>query len=971
MVSSKVSQQKLYDMGQTSSQLGPQSLEDPAMKDTRKSQGDKPKSKKSKRKSAEMEETIGAEEDTARVLLQMSGAHSRDSRTRFYNEHDSQASAQLISESSPAHALNRPNISDMTMEPSRKIKHREKTITKKAAKNDNGVPSNEEAPRRGHPSTPPRQRDRSTTPASRPSLTQTTMAIDEIHTSDEEAASILEEYQKENDINGFSQQLPDAPGLSYPESPIYSSYQLPVLNHVSPLPQEKPKKKRKRNRGSTLENAGRSESTWQDTEGQYTFNVGSKAFDSSCIDRGYSANMFGNLQVDNMPIDPELHSMNAFPPSADLSTLGGEEDDLAQQSLQKVKRKNNSTYPRKRQRIEELQHTGNEEVPYHSPYIELNEYGRDPQDHVLPGFEDSQHRMSVELGSPFVGDSDRNHRGSDNRPGHVESTRKPNISIKGKSQQDKKKKHGEQKANVTGRPLKEVSEKGGVFSAAELAKLEAFRESYCEANNMSLWQYNSLIHSNIRGNPQAAAIYNEIHDLVPYRPRSSVQRFCRRRFHNFSARGIWTAEEDEMLKDAVAQKGKSWKAVGELIDRFPEDCRDRYRNYLDRAAENRNKEAWTEAEVLNLCRAILDCLQMMREERRRTREENIGRGAPVSETDSDREAEEMKLINWQIISDRMASFGSSRSRLQCNFKWNKIKGNDRNRYLKEIKLAREGLRRLQDGDYTANNATNSTGWRMRQASKKVINMKPGDRYDFLKAILDSAAPTEGNIPWRLLGDEVFRNKWSTTERKAAWTMMKAEIPGSDAMDYREIVHRHLTSIVELGDEERWDPDIHGWAEETKAKRSKPSNMGERKGQKETKREKKAKARALEKERRQGIKSNEFIHDSDEDEAVVGALPRDVSFNMALNGQSGHNRFDLLRTPGTKNDRPTSDREGSITTDEQEEPAKNILQENDNSRDSLFGSDGEEQDMADGDISADLAGRVRSLRHIAAMDGNES
>lgn len=245
-----------------------------------------------------------------------------------------------------------------------------------------------------------------------------------------------------------------------------------------------------------------------------------------------------------------------------------------------------------------------------------------------------------------------------------------------------------------------------------------------------------------------------------------------------------------------------------MIDRFAEDCRDRYRNYHVNAT-NRNREHWTEAEVKNLCWAVYDCMKEMKAERRKAREEKFdGRDVPDSEPESDQEVGELKLINWQAVSDRMGSAGGGRSRLQCSFKWGKLKTAERDRYWKDLKaVVNDKSRSIQ-----RKSTQQDKHWRLRRARKKLDNMKTGDRYDFLQALATCGAVNIGNIPWRLLGDEEFRAKWRTVDRKAAWEKFKAEVPGSAEMDYRDVINRLLTKLLAKHSnqlDERWDPRKDG------------------------------------------------------------------------------------------------------------------------------------------------------------------
>ena len=498
---------------------------------------------------------------------------------------------------------------------------------------------------------------------------------------------------------------------------------------------------------------------------------------------------------DDVPIDPELNRLEA---AAGLPTyhISSGDQISCQPSTLRDGEEDSSRRGHKRRRTQadknkKLIQEANEKFRHGDGNSDL------PEDEPILGLEDEKHRMAKDLGTEYTEDTE------------VEDLRR---------QQKNKKSKASTRSNKRRNSMTRSPTNIHVFSENEIATLDRFRDNYCQINDMTHHQFNSIIQSNIRGNHRAINLFGEIQELFPHRTRSYVQRFCRRRYHNFHSRGVWKPEEDNALRLAVEQKGTSWKAVGEMLDRFAEDCRDRYRNYLIDSAQHRNRDAWNEIEVVHLSQALLDCTGMMRLDRYRRKQEKFGRDVPISDADSDQEKEDMKFVNWQIVSELMAKYGSSRSRLQCSFKWNKIRDEDRKRYLKDVAEARKGLGTLEVGNYTANNMKISTGWRLRRASKKVLNMRSGDKYDLLRAILDAGAASEDNIPWRFVGDEDLRHRWTATERRAAWLMMKKEIPDSHDMDWRHIVNQLLTLRLNEGIGEHWDPEMHGWIEGSEEKK---------------------------------------------------------------------------------------------------------------------------------------------------------
>ena len=911
MVSLRASRSRV-DMGQTSSQPQPPPPEQSATKSQRKSKVKKGKSKKSKRKSAEMERPIDQEEEeSARTLMEISKAPIQQGRTSYYeNEHA--LSPQLMIKSSPIH-------SSSAAEPIRKSKSckaNDKREVKKQSQTDIYELSGSEERSNGAqqhpdiPSTPPAQVDRSSPSPYRPNIALVN-ALDDIST-DDDAVAAYEEYAKDTtspdppdlpdrDIYNFSQQPPNPFDQEEIGSAMHIPNSLPTNGCVLSPSAEKQKKKRKR--------MDRQEKLAHE-RGQY---IPPREINGFLEFHTSSADLFRLHEGDKMPIDPELHSIDALASSANLWDLKNESLDTVQKNGKSSSR-HGSSQPRKRRRLEVLPGPKTADLPYMSPYSFQHDQ-ENIKDQVLPGYEDLQRQSSHGLGSPFTDDAvERN-------PEHSGDGVQNNKSIKRKSKGErvtarpKKEREGSEEDDKIERAKEDKAENGGAFSTVEALKLDAFRNNHCEANDMSIWQFNSLIQSPMRGNAQVTALFNEIHDILPYRPRISVQKFCKRRFHNFS-RGSWDAAEDEMLKLAVAEKGKAWKRIGDSLGRMPEDCRDRWRNYIVNS-EHRNREQWTAAEVMNLCTAIIECMQLMKEDRKRAREE--GEDMPASE--SDQELEDMKNTNWQAVSDRMGEHGGGRSRLQCSFKWGQLKKREQADYLKAILESRD----IEKKEYTP--AKNP--WRMKMASKKVANMKPGDIHAFLQAVVDSNVPEEGNIPWKSLGDHEFRSTWTATDKKVAWSRLKRKVPGSESMDFRSVVNELLSQVIDQGEDalnERWDPELHGDVSEKK---------NGKKRKKYTRRTTTGKGKEeIDPTNLHLQRSKEFDDDSEDMHGNVEGQAR----SGAIEPQ-GYNRYHALSM--------ADDIDGEMTADDQND----IF----NDRRNANGH----PPMADGELSPEFAGRLQS------------
>ena len=926
MGNSRASQSRA-DMGQMSSQPRAPSAEASASKFQSKSKDKKGKPKKSRRKSVEMERPIDQEEEeSARTLLQISKAPMQQSRTPYY-EDGRALSAQLIVESSPM----RPSTEPIRKSKSRKIN--DKKGTKKRARDIYDFESSEERSNGidqypGIPSTPPEQIDHSSPSPYRPTIPPVN-PLDEIPTDDDDVAA-YEEYARDaastdrpglsdHDEFSFSQQPSNPFDQDEAGGGMHKARELPTNVYASPQTGEKQKKKKRKRR---TDDQGDKQSFAQD-QSQYIPPSMSKAIDDLFDFEITSANLFCEHEGDNIPIDPELHSMNALPPSTDLSNLNGDDQNVLQENRGDQER-HGFSQPRKRRRLEELQGANGPGLPYMSPYS-LQHDQENIQDQVLPGYEDMQTQASSGLDSSFQDNAAYRDLVFSANEMQVKKSARRKENRGTRRAQSKKERENNQKGDKDERAVKAKAENGGSFSAAEGLQLDAFRDNHCEANDMTIWQFNSLIQTPMRGNPQVQALFNEIHDILPYRPRMSVQKFCRRRFHNFT-RGAWNPDEDELLKQAVVEKGKAWKEVGDSLGRMPEDCRDRWRNYLVNS-EHRNREQWTDAEVVNLCSAILECMKLMKDDRMRARE--AGEDVPECGTESDQEVDDMKHINWQAVSDRMGEHGGGRSRLQCSFKWGQLKKREQADFLKAVKESR-GIEKKKP--VRAKNP-----WRMKLASKKVGNMKSGDIYALLQAVVDLDVPEEGNIPWKSLGDAEFRATWTSTDKKAAWSRLKEQIPGSESMDYCSLANEMLSRIIDDGADsinERWDPNLHGDLSAKKPRKKRRPRMRRDRGEGNE---------DIDPANGYLRKSNEYVYDSDVMDGTAGDHTRLDGFEP-----QGYNAYDVLpMSDGMDVPLHASDGVGSMAVDDEED----VFNDGRNANGRLS--------MADGEVSPELAGRLQS------------
>ncbi|KAL8690223.1 MAG: hypothetical protein Q9224_004456 [Gallowayella concinna] len=857
-------------MGNTSSQLGPTSPGLSAQHS--KSNHDSSVKKKQKRHQCSPEGHEDDEESAGPVMLQNG---SRYRTPPSYDDDDAAAASQLLAESPPTQDAALPDIFDGFIDQmdnsgsrkkrngGKKTKHRLSVL--EASSNTGNIQA------QAYDLSPDVSSKGSTTAGENGSgIPLPIQGLDAADENDERLSSLFQEYESQAGQTNFILDEPSEHNADNPMSFMQDPTDATLVNQSTPafgaeLNQSK-KRKRQHRRPSDSEDSLISAQELLNETGQHAFDeLDFKAFDEIFANEdAHLANPFNDESGYERPHVTELSfDENLFVPQVqDDSPADADTDDVEVAHSPEQLATVSSTNRRTKRRRTEVPNSLDSQLPVYAGTYAANE---GQQDRVLQGLEDRQARSSPEI--PYSQPPGLSHGTSDTSTDTQRKDTPPQRLAKPSERRGNKKQQGGQKGKTYNRPLQELSERGGIFRSDEIQVLENFRDRYCEEEEMSKQRFNEIVQSGVRKSVEAHRLFNVMYEEMPYRTRQSVIRFSRRHFHNFAARGAWTQAEDESLRDAVAKKGTSWKAVGTLIDRFPEDCRDRYRNYLINS-EKRNTEFWTHEEIRNLVKGVDDCMRLLQEERRRKKEEdNEGRDIPASEPESDQEVKDMKLINWQIVSERM---GGTRSRLQCAYKFNHLKQADKDYYF-------QAVRRLRAGKGFKSKADSQTpkSWRLRRSMRKLRNMRTGDKYDFLQLFADCTAAVESNISWKSLGSKAFRKRWTNMDMKAALEVFKEQVPRSDGMNYQDVVNRVYTKLMAAnpnGFDDRWDPDVHGDINEIEKADSRAAehvqascSSGSRQTQ-EKHRKKKKKTEYRPSARYTKIKS-EAIISSDEDEEL--------------------------------------------------------------------------------------------------------
>ncbi|CCC67605.1 hypothetical protein NCAS_0A10470 [Naumovozyma castellii] len=304
-------------------------------------------------------------------------------------------------------------------------------------------------------------------------------------------------------------------------------------------------------------------------------------------------------------------------------------------------------------------------------------------------------------------------------------------------------------SNITG---------GKVFDENEEAALDQFIEQYRQIKNFTLQQTKERIWATGRKRDD---FWVNICKILPYRSRSSIYKHVRRRYHIFEQRGKWTPEEDEALAKLCIQKEGQWADVGRALGRMPEDCRDRWRNYI-KCGSNRTANRWSAEEEIQLKKVIAEMLEEAQEFQVKRERGEIdsdtadiplkGRGAQGRKLPNKPSFRD--IINWTVVSERM---GGTRSRIQCRYKW--------------TKLVRK------------------------QAQTNIQNMSVEDKRWILEKLRDLGFTEDSQVDWDELATIKPDSKWNGLELKLCYEKMRSLIKQHKEKKVNEIA----TELIKILD----------------------------------------------------------------------------------------------------------------------------------------------------------------------------
>ncbi|SCU80390.1 LADA_0B07118g1_1 [Lachancea dasiensis] len=273
---------------------------------------------------------------------------------------------------------------------------------------------------------------------------------------------------------------------------------------------------------------------------------------------------------------------------------------------------------------------------------------------------------------------------------------------------------------------------GKSFDAAEEQALEHFIGEYQAIKSLSRRQICERIWSNERRKDD---FWTNICKVLPYRTRSSIYKHVRRKYHIFEQRGKWTPEEEQELATLCIEKEGQWSEIGKILGRMPEDCRDRWRNYV-KCGTNRASNKWSaqeEEQLKQVISELLDSTGYPNDQIFDTVDETQldAKGDKVSKK---RDTNSREAINWTVVSERM---GGARSRIQCRYKWNKL--------LKK------------------------------QAMSKIKNISEEDKMWILEKLRDMGFTEDSQVDWDELATLMPGRQWSGTELKLCYEKLRTGV----------------------------------------------------------------------------------------------------------------------------------------------------------------------------------------------------
>lgn len=288
----------------------------------------------------------------------------------------------------------------------------------------------------------------------------------------------------------------------------------------------------------------------------------------------------------------------------------------------------------------------------------------------------------------------------------------------------------------------------GPLTAEENAILDKIVQEFREEHGMTQYEVNELMKQNPR-EELPNELWNKLEEACTTRKRQKIINVCRQRFHNFVARGTWTAEQDDELMEQINRYGQKWSIIGKNINRHQKDVRDRWRNFLicrGKIVES----SWSPEEESRFLDIVLEALRIFGEQRK-------------AHPDIFGHKTNEQLVDWGIISERM---GHSRTRLQCQEKWRRLRA----------------AHRLDErfADQLPEWIPYGASWRHDKARKEIRQFTHDDKYKLVCAISEADVRSDAKIPWAKVEERMgLKGKVERVTLMIMWSRLRAAVPDQE------------------------------------------------------------------------------------------------------------------------------------------------------------------------------------------------
>ncbi|CAD8176441.1 unnamed protein product [Paramecium octaurelia] len=148
---------------------------------------------------------------------------------------------------------------------------------------------------------------------------------------------------------------------------------------------------------------------------------------------------------------------------------------------------------------------------------------------------------------------------------------------------------------------KKAPMKQGKFTEEEIEKVKESLISYALSQNLSEEQFADLFSNSQKTTMPKAWL--QIAKVLPERSVDSVYKFIKARFNPDNYQGHWTKEEEQHLLQLINQFGRNYTQISKILNRTPQNIRDKYRQLGDHNHELREL-VWTLGEAVHLLRLI-------------------------------------------------------------------------------------------------------------------------------------------------------------------------------------------------------------------------------------------------------------------------------------------------------------------------------------------------------------------------------